>query len=353
MRRMSALSWIGIAVSVLFVALALSKINFAEFGASMRNAHWGWVAPAMALYFVGHLFRGLRSRLILKPHTDISWIRAMNLILAGYAANNVLPARLGELIRTYVLSRLQGISTATALSTVFVERVFDGMAIVAILFAVTLFGVSGTTTIHLGQLDVSIAWIAWTAGAVFFGAFVCILGVALLQERFLALVERPLRVFPRAVGSKILQILGRLLRGMDFMRSGPLTLLLICGLSACVWLAEGAMFWMALVIFDLPARAAIGYLATCVTNLGIVIPASPGYAGTFHYFCAQSLQAFGIEVSTAYAYAVVVHAIHYIPVTFTGIWALHHYGFGLSRVADEVKPSDGPGTSSAFGGVGA
>ena len=347
MRRMSVLSWIGIAVSLLFIGYALSKIDFAEFAAALRKAHWAWVAPAMALYFVGHLFRGLRSRLILAPHTDISWVRAMNLILAGYAANNVLPARLGELIRSYVLGRLQHISKATALSTVFVERVFDGMAIVAILFAVTLFGVPGTMKIRFGELDVSIAWIAWTAAALFFGAFVCILGVALLHERFLSLLERPLRILPHAVGSKVLEILGRLLRGMDFMRSGGLDLLMIFVLSACVWLAEGAMFWMALEIFELPALPTIGYLATCVTNLGIVIPGSPGYAGTFHVFCAQSLQAFGIDVSTVYAYAVVVHAIHYIPVTLTGILALHHYGFGLGRVANAVEPAAVPEKAAA------
>src|SRR5262245_23208631 len=133
MRRMSTLSWVGLLLSAVFVALALRNINLAEFAAALRHAHWIWVLPAMALYFAGHVFRGLRSRLILKPHTDVSWIRAMNLILAGYAANNVLPARLGELIRTYVLGRLQSMSKATALSTVFVERVFDGMAIVGIL----------------------------------------------------------------------------------------------------------------------------------------------------------------------------------------------------------------------------
>jgi hypothetical protein len=327
MRRMSALSWFGIALSVLFVALALRQIEFTEFSAALRKARWGWVLPALALYFLGHVFRGLRSRLILRPHTEISWVRAMNLILAGYAANNVLPARLGELIRTYVLGRLQEMSKATALSTVFVERVFDGLAIVGILLAVTAGWHDrpawATTAIALG-------------GAGFLGAFVCILGVVLLERRFLVLASTLLRPFPARLASRALAIFERLLRGMDFLRSARV-LGLILLLSLCVWLAEGAMFWATLPVFGLEPSAAMAYFATCITNLGIVLPSSPGYAGTFHYFCALALGAFGVPASTAVAYAVVVHAVHFIPVTFIGIWALHHYGFGLSRVAHEAE----------------
>jgi glycosyltransferase 2 family protein len=338
MRRMSALTWLGMALSGLFVVLAIQKIDLAEFWAALRGARWGWIVPAMLLYFVGHVFRGLRSQLILGPHTSLGALRAMNLVLIGYAANNVLPARLGELIRTYVLGRLQSMSKATALSTIFVERVFDGMAIVAILFAVTYFSVPGATRLSIGQTELSIAWIAWTAATVFFGAFVCVLGVALLQRRFIVLSARLLSPFPAALSAKVLGVLERLMQGMDFLRAGWGVLAAILLLSACVWIAEGAMFWVTLLVFDLPPLAAAAYFATCITNLAIVIPASPGYVGTFHFFCALSLTVFGIPMSTGTAYAVVVHAVHYVPVTLWGIVALHHYGFGLGRVAREVEP---------------
>src|SRR6187401_2486069 len=103
MKRMSALTWLGFGLSAFFIWLALRQIDLSTFAASLRNAHWGWVVPAVALYFLGHVFRGIRSQLILAPHTRVPWTRAVNLVLIGYAANNVLPARIGELIRTYVL----------------------------------------------------------------------------------------------------------------------------------------------------------------------------------------------------------------------------------------------------------
>ncbi len=324
--RNRLLGLIGLLVSAVFVWLAFRGIEFAELAHLLRNANWWWAVPAVAVYFLGHVFRGLRSAIILRPHTKIGWPRAMNLILIGYAANNVLPARLGELIRTVILGRLQKMSKATALSTVFVERIFDGMAIVAILYAITLWHPLPPWAVWLGRLG----------GAVFLGAFVSVLGVTLLRDRFLKLLSRILTPFPKAGVSKLLEILERLMLGIDFLQPGS-ALVAIFLLSACVWIAEGTMFAMVLPMFDLEIPRIAAWFATSVTNLGIALPSSPGYVGTFHEFCKESLKVFGADEARALAFAITVHALHYIPVTLTGLIALHAYGFRLGSVTQETE----------------
>ncbi|MBI2569447.1 MAG: flippase-like domain-containing protein [Candidatus Schekmanbacteria bacterium] len=319
---------IGLAVSALFIWMFARNLSAEQVGEVMRRVSPGWLAAALAAYAAGHVFRGLRSRLILAPHARVSWQRGMNLVLVGYAANNVLPLRAGELVRAVLLSRLEPVSVATGVGTLLVERILDGMVLVGILIAATA---------RAAELPAWAGQAGWVGAAVFFGA----MAVMVVAHRWRAAAERAaawlVRPLPQTSGGALLRFAMRVIDGAAFLSLNRATLA-VAALSIAVWLCEGGMMVFALPmtgLSDLPIAAA--YFALAVTNLAILMPSSPGYVGTFHYFCALSLTAFGAPAEAAALYAVLSHLVHYIPVTVYGLIAIHRYGFGLRSVASAAQ----------------
>ncbi|MDQ6602195.1 MAG: flippase-like domain-containing protein, partial [Chloroflexota bacterium] len=126
-RRSGAFSlkfWIGIAISVVFLYLALRGQDFGALWRAMREASYVWLIPAIGCYFVGVVIRTYRWHILLRSTANIPMRRLWPVIVIGYMANNILPLRAGELVRTYVLSEREKVSRSATLATIVVERVF-------------------------------------------------------------------------------------------------------------------------------------------------------------------------------------------------------------------------------------
>ena len=121
--------WIGLAVSGLFLLLLLFRVDREEIVSALSNANYLYVVPAIALYFVAVYFRAIRWSYLLSPIGRFPVSRLFPVVIIGYMANNLLPARLGELVRSYYLARRETVSGSTALATVAVERLYDGVAL--------------------------------------------------------------------------------------------------------------------------------------------------------------------------------------------------------------------------------
>ena len=120
----------------------------------------------------------------------------------------------------------------------------------------------------------------------------------------------------------------------------------IIGMSLVIWLVEGGMFLLMLGAFGWPLSLFAAYLAMSITNLGVLVPSSPGHIGTFHAFCAKVLLLTGVVTtsSLAFGYAAVLHLLQLIPVTILGLIALYSYGFNLRTLWG--IPKDPPQGSS-------
>src|SRR5262249_3482814 len=132
----------------------------------------------------------------------------------------------------------------------------------------------------------------------------------------------------------------QLIYGVSSLGNAPkITVLLL--LSLAVWLCETGLYCFTLSCFALPKVFPLSALAMSLTNLGILIPSSPGFIGPFHFFCMQALSAFGIQPALALSYAIVVHLAFYIPVTAWGLLVLTVYGFEFAS-AVSLKQSAQP-----------
>ena len=138
---------LALVVSALFMLLLLYQVDLTEIRSALLGANYLYVAPAIALYFGAVYFRSVRWRYLLSPLRIFPVSRLYPVIVIGYMANNLLPARLGELVRSYYLARRENFNVSPALATIAVERVYDGVTLLA--FA----AVSAPVLLLLGQFD--------------------------------------------------------------------------------------------------------------------------------------------------------------------------------------------------------
>ena len=247
-------------------------------------------------------------------------------VCIGFMANNVLPARAGELVRSYAGTELIGVPFSTALASVAVERIFDGVVLALLLgLAVLLPGFPEGA--QLRNASISALAITWTA--MFVGALAFLIVLAWNKDRALPIAERMIgRVVPARVRPAVIRVLENLVGGLSVLRSlGDLVLVIVW--SFAVWLANAASYLLAFRAFgvDVPADAAL--LLPSIVAFGVAIPNSPGFFGVFEGISRLVLGLFGVAGTTAITFAIGIHLGWYVPITILGLVLLARSGLSL------------------------
>ncbi len=315
--------WLGLAISVAFIALALRGQDLRQVRAALGAADYRYLPLALALYFTGVWVRALRWRALLAPVVSIRARELFPIVVIGYMANNILPWRIGEFVRAYVLRERRGLATSASLATIAVERIFDGLTMLAFLLVASLFI----------PLDAQLRRLAGVATAVFgILLLVLILLVAsdTLRARMMALILRP---FPAALATRLHDLVESFVGGLGILRSWrELGVVALCSLLA--WGLESAMYLSLAPAFRLPLGVPGALLTTAVANLATLIPSTPGYIGVFEAGVVLVVNGLlGIAAGTALSYAIVVHAALYFPITLWGFyyWTRAQLSFGAVR----------------------
>ncbi len=312
----------GFAVSASFLALAAWRLD--RTGVQQAFAHarwWPFVPLAIACYVAGHVLRGVRCRELVRQDAHLSTLTASNIVVVGYAVNNLLPARLGELARAGMLAERTGMPFSRALTVTFLERLLDGIVMVGLLIAAPL-----VVPVH--------GWVlqsARVAAPIFGVALVLVVLCALAPYRVISLASRLAAPLPASTHDRVVGLVSQITQGVSPLRDAR-RLPSIVTLSVLVWLAEAGMFVFAMSCFHLPALYGRAVVVMAATNLGILLPSSPGFIGPFHWFCMQALAGFGVPEATSFSYAVLVHLTFYAPVTLWGVAAMGWYGIELGTV---------------------
>lgn len=312
---------LGFAVTLAIVGFGLWRLDLSAVGDALRTADYRLIPFSAGATLASYLLRTARWRLILAPTHALPVRTLYAPLMIGFMANNLLPARMGELVRAYSLNRATGTPKTLALSTVLLERVFDGLTLVAILAALSA----------VGALPAGGATLALLAGAVFvaaaFGGWVVISNESLAM-RVLRFVTTP---FPDALSELAEQKAQSFAHGLRSLRR-PRTLLAIAALSAVVWSTEALSYYALLVGFGLPGAPSAAFFMTVVVNLGIMVPSAPGYVGTFEGAGIAALAPYGLPTESALAVAIVAHGIQWVLVTGIGLALLARTGLSLRRV---------------------
>lgn len=307
--------WVGVAISLLFLYIALRGLRLDELGQAMANANYLWLLPGVAVYFLAVWARAWRWHHLLKPLKAVSTARLFPTVCIGYFGNNILPARAGEVLRSVVLKRDEDIPVSASLATVIIERVFDGVIMLGFVF-VNLPELAKLTQSSGFMGD--IRSLALIGTGVFLGALLVFLLMAMFPQRSEALIERIAgRLLPQRYRQKVLGLSGRFLHGLASLRS-PRLILMVFVTSVVIWLLETAKYWFVMHAFPFEVSFFTLMLMNGIVNLATTIPSAPGYVGTFDAPGIAVLQAYGVTQAVAAAYTLVLHAALWAPITLLG-----------------------------------
>ena len=324
MSRATALRGVlGVAVSVVAGWILLRSVDVPAAVDVLAGASLALVGLMIVSVALDVAARGARWRVLLAPIRPIAYPRVLGYTYIGYLANNVLPARLGELVRSHALGEREGLSRTTVLGTVVVERIVDTVIVVGLAaLAVVILGIGGvlSTAVILGAAFV---------GVLLVGLLVAIQSHRLPgADRVTALAER----VPRALD------LGRRLRDGLQVVGRPRTLVAALAYSAVAWAFSIATFIIGARAIGIDLTPAQGALLSSGVALATIVPSGPGYLGTFELTAVGIATQFGIARDPAFAMALLVHAMILLVTTVGGAYAALRLGVGRSVGA----PPDGP-----------
>jgi uncharacterized protein (TIRG00374 family) len=284
---------IGVAISVVALFLVVRSVDLGAAWSTLQRAEPRWVALLLAFVGVDVILRALRWRALLAPVAKVSVRATLGSLLVGYLANNVLPARLGELVRSHDLGERTGISRSTILGTIVVERVVDTVVVVAIAaLAILVLSVRG------------IVASAVLVGLAVSALLVVGIGVGIAAHR-LPGADR-LRTFVSR-WPRVHDLLRRLRAGLR-VASDLRTMGMAVLLSVGSWSATVLAFAAAAQAIGIEPTMGQAALLAAGTNLATAIPAAPGYVGTFELAAVTIAGSVGIAAEPALAFAVLVHA---------------------------------------------
>lgn len=290
----------------LFIFWIIRNINLTETLTVLRTTNLIWLIPALIFFLISVILRAYRWKILLQSFKNIAFRHVFSASMIGYLANNILPFRMGEIVRAYVLGEIAQITKIGTLSNIMIERLCD----VSTMF---VFFIIGSWLVELSNWMQNIRM---TATAIIIIAYIGLIFLYLVRTKFLVL-------FDKIANNKLLvfirQLINHILEGLTSIHSLK-NLLLITGLSLIGWFAEVFTYLFVGKSIGLPLSVFPMMIVLAIVNLGGAIPSSPGFVGNFEFFAVQSLLFFGIEKPSALSFAILLHLLLYFPVTILGVF---------------------------------
>jgi hypothetical protein len=271
----------------------------------------------------------LRWSILMRAVKPVSVRSATEVFTIGFMANNILPLRLGDVARALVLAKRERVPRSATFSNVMLERVFDGLTVAGFLGLVFLFDPPPA------------AWVGgagFATAAIFVGA-VLVAGITAWNEaRALKLASALLSFLPGGFRDRLLTIFEKLAKGVGALRS-PSETAKIALLSAVIWAGEVLVYVLAERAFGLELSYIRMCLVMAVLTFGLMAPSGPGFFGVYEGLVITALAVYGIGDSVAAAFAITMHAIHFIPGTLLGVVFTWKNGLRIGEIrgASEEK----------------
>jgi uncharacterized protein (TIRG00374 family) len=326
---------VGLVLSAVFLWLAVRGEDWAAIGEHASHADWRLlvlmsVAGVFALYVRCQrwrlmLERATKRRQPMKPIFSASAI--------GFMANMILPFRVGEFARPYLVSRHTDVTLSVALASVVLERILD----LLVLFA---FGVWVVTT---SEVPPVLTRLTWVAGGCVTVLLTGILAVHFNRKRLLPLVDRVWEMLPAGLGARITRVEHEFLDALAIVAEGRI-LLAVVAWSFYVWFVIALSFSLGFhaLGIDVPFFSG-GITVTTVVALAVSVPGAPGFIGQFEWGCKIALeQVFNVTGAGALAYSFVVHAVQWATQVAVGLVYLVREGLSLTELEHlpaQVEPS--------------
>jgi glycosyltransferase 2 family protein len=324
-------------VSLVLIAILLWRIDLVQAGRALRDANYLYVIPALALFGLAKLLVAQRWRLMMSEFADVPVRPLFGILLVSNLANNVLPVRIGDVIRVQVPAQRYNVSRARLTATVFAtESLLDGLT-----FAIL--GLIGLALINLNGFPTGVFW--GVLGLVTGGLIAVIPTSHLkLQEGWTERGVMPL--LPERVRRPLEEAVPHFIDGLAVFRSFKLGTQAI-GLSFTLWLIEVGMFALFGLAFNIQLSMPAWMLIMVAANMISSVPITPSNIGTYEVAVTALATALGVNRSVAGGFAIAAHMFNVLWITGAGFAAMWSLGlspadvFSLGKRADDaVRPEE-------------
>jgi glycosyltransferase 2 family protein len=367
----------GILISIICSWLFARKIEWAQLSVALKDAEYVYIIPTIILIFVSHYFRAVRWSALFAPIKRVSVLNLFSATMIGFMANSVLPARIGEIIRPVMVAKKEKVKVTASFATVVMERIFDLLSI--IVFASLLFFFLPAETLQ----DKSVSMInhaeastevvkakyvnekpgvplsvvneeseagasniikqlkKWSIVMAFFGilAITSLFLLSLYPRKAGAVFEKLLFFFPHHLRDKLVNLLHSFISGLQVLGNKK-HLIWIGILSLIIWLLNAASVYVLCYSFNIGLSFAGACFVIVCLALAVALPQAPGFIGVFHIATQKSLDVFGVGLSSAQSFAIILWALTIIPVAIVGLLFLWREGVSFGEIShyDEKVP---------------
>jgi glycosyltransferase 2 family protein len=325
----------GIVLGVVLIYLSIRGINLHDIVSDLKKIHLGYVSLSLVFILLMQFLRSYRWGVILEPIEKINQFTLFSVTCVGFLAIAAIPARIGELARPYLIAKKSSIKMSSALGTVIVERVLDGLSILTI------------TIVVLFWRDLP-PWMI-NSGIIFFIAtalmITCIIGLIWRRETSVKIINRILQLLPGKLADKANTVIHHFIDGFQVITNLKILLYLLF-LSVMIWLVDVAAIYVLLISFGFNLPILASFTVMIVLIAGIAIPTAPGFIGNWHYACILGLSLFGVAKTDALSFAIVYHFLSIAVVVALGVIFLPFNKFSVSEMKQQMSRSNSTDSSA-------
>lgn len=319
-------------LTVGLLAYFLRNANMASVWAETRHASGGLLLLVLGITILTYALRAYRWQYLLAPIGATHFMAAFETTVIGFAANFLLPARAGEVLRPYLLSRRERLSATAAFATVILERVLDTVTVL-LLFAVFVLFTTPETLSADPHLFAQVKTGGLIAGAAAVAGLAVFFVLAGHPERLGRAALRIERILPPRLARIVAEFVETFAQGLAVMRQ-PARLAVSLVLSVPLWMSIAAGIWLTSRAFHMTFSYLGSFLVMTLLVVGVAVP-TPGAIGGFHAMYQIAVtKFFGVPTDRAVGAAIVLHALSFVPVTILGLAFMAREGLSLGRMRE-------------------
>jgi len=320
---------IQVGVAYLIAAAGLAWVfhdaDWTTLARSIVHLNWWWVTLGVFSDILSYASQGYRWHLLLKPLGEIGTLRATQAVYSGLFVNEILPMRIGEIARAYLVSLWMKKDIVAVIPSMALERLFEGIWLAAGMGVIAIF--------------VPLPRNLLRAGDIFGLAVLVVTGAVLyltLRKKREGAAEKAKKTFRWKPLQRLLSVPGRLEGGLRTIGISRYSVTAFF-VSLLLYVFQALAFWFIMKAYGLHLSIWVGAAVFLIVHFGTALPNTPANIGTYQLFCVLGLTLFRVEKTAAAGFSIVVFVLLTIPLWVIGFFALGQSGLTLSAIKDRLK----------------
>lgn len=330
--------WIALFCIALFCFL-FRNVDLTKLGNAIVHYNYVWLFPALVVYLAGYIIRGYRWVVLLSPVKKCTFKSLFPTLIIGFMANNILPARAGELVRAHLNGTKEKISRSASLATIILERIFDGLTMIVILTIALQFG-----NLPKNGLSPGFQTAIHLAPYVFGSLFLILFLLVLFKEKTTQLINLIIGFLPKKLQGPLGNIAHTFIDGLHILKSAKESFIVLLT-SIAAWSCEFSAYYLLAFGMNI-APTYMTFLSAgllmAIVNLAILIPNAPGGIGLFEFVGQQLLIGYGLDGDTGLGFMLLLHFMVLVPITLMGFYFTIRENLSLGAISKETEKAKTP-----------